>query len=110
MPKTPSITSKLQDAIIPADMLPHEFLWRIGRGEPITLRITKKKYYNFGPRAGDFKETIVEEMEYYPTFDERLEAAKIAAPYYAPKLATTTLKQDQTVVEFADDFSGGKNA
>ncbi len=110
MPKKPSIKDKLEDAVIPADELPHEFLWRIGRGDPITLRITKKKYYQFGPKTGEFKNTYVVEMEYYPTFQERLEAAKIAAPYFAPKLATTTLKQDQTVVEFADDFSGGKNA
>lgn len=42
-------------------MLPHEFLLAVTRGEQI----------------GD----------HTPTFDERLEAAKAAAPYYAPRLA-----------------------
>lgn len=43
-------------------MLPHEFLLAVTRGESIS--------------------------EHRPTFEERLEAAKAAAPYYAPKLAS----------------------
>lgn len=42
-------------------MLPHEFLLAVARGEPV----------------GD----------HIPTFDQRVDAAKAAAPYYAPRLA-----------------------
>lgn len=54
-----------------AGMLPHEFLLAVSRGEAV----------------GD----------YQPTFDERLEAAKAAAPYYAPKLAAIEHSGDMTV-------------
>jgi hypothetical protein len=43
-------------------LLPHEFLLAVSRGEAV----------------GD----------HFPTFEERLDAAKAAAPYYAPKLST----------------------
>lgn len=46
-----------------AGMLPHEFLAAIARGEMI----------------GDHE----------PTFEERMDAAKAAAPFFAPKLAST---------------------
>lgn len=44
-------------------MLPHEFLAAVARGEMIDGHL--------------------------PSFDERLDAAKAAAPFYAPKLAAT---------------------
>lgn len=42
-------------------LLPHEFLLKVSRGEPID--------------------------GHHPTFQERVEAAKAAAPYFQPKLA-----------------------
>jgi len=45
--------------------LPHEYLLRISRGEKIE--------------------------GYTPTFTERMDAAKAAAPYFAPKLSTTSV-------------------
>lgn len=46
-----------------AGLLPHEFLAAVARGEVIDGHL--------------------------PSFDERLDAAKAAAPFYAPKLAAT---------------------
>lgn len=46
--------------------LPHEFLLRVGRGETIG--------------------------EHVPTFQERVDAAKAAAPYFAPKLAGASIE------------------
>ena len=46
-----------------AGMLPHEFLAAVARGEEIDGHL--------------------------PTFEERVDAAKAAAPFYAPKLAAT---------------------
>lgn len=51
-----------------AGELPHEFLLRVSRGERIGTHI--------------------------PTFEQRCQAAKDAAPYYAPKLQATTLSGD----------------
>lgn len=45
--------------------LPHEFLLRIARGESID--------------------------GHAPAFNERIDAAKAAAPYFAPRLATTSI-------------------
>jgi hypothetical protein len=56
--------------------LPHEFLLRISRGEPIF-----KQWVN--PATGKI-EQIQEEYD----FDARKDAAKAAAPYFAPKIST----------------------
>ena len=58
--------------------LPHEFLLRVMRGEPIE--------------------------DHTPTFEERLDAAKAAAPFYAPRLATQQVKlSGQTLREASDE-------
>src|ERR1700704_5836509 len=56
--------------------LPHQFLLRVMRGEPIE--------------------------DHTPTFEERLDAAKAAAPYYAPRLATQQVKL-QTLRDASDE-------
>lgn len=64
----------LKDLVAVKDFgeLPHELLLRVSRGE----RIQHGTDENDSPRF------------IQPTFDERLECAKVAAPYFAPKLAT----------------------
>lgn len=52
--------------------LPHEFLLRVSRGESIHM-------------AG-------QRLKYKPTFQERIDAAKAAAEFYAPRLARTEQK------------------
>lgn len=51
-------------------LLPHEFLLAVTRGEAVD--------------------------GYKPTFEDRLEAAKAAAPFYAPKLASTQIQATVT--------------
>jgi hypothetical protein len=56
--------------------LPHEFLLRIARGESID--------------------------GHAPAFNERMDAAKAAAPYFAPKLAATELNMHNDKREAKD--------
>jgi hypothetical protein len=57
------ITQRAREAAARTGELPHEFLLRISRGEEID--------------------------GHTPEFAERVDAAKAAAPYYAPRLATS---------------------
>jgi hypothetical protein len=61
--------------------LPHEFLLRVSRGE----------------KFGDHE----------PTFDERMDAAKAAAPYFAPRISATTIAANfgtqKTAEQLTDD-------
>lgn len=59
--------------------LPHEFLLRIARGEVITRKI-------LDPATGAQIE-IVEDYD----FEARRDAAKAAAPYFAPKISTVEI-------------------
>lgn len=63
-------------------LLPHEWLVKIMSGDPIKQRVYTGTYES-GPRKG---KPIYVEIDYYPSFDERVEAAKAAAPYLAPRL------------------------
>ena len=57
--------------------LPHEFLLRVARGEPVEM-------YGKNPTTGATEVIGWHNVQ----FDERLDAAKACANYYAPKLAT----------------------
>jgi hypothetical protein len=57
------MTQKAREEAAAVGMLPHEFLAAVARGEEIDGHL--------------------------PTFEERVDAAKAAAPFYAPKLAAT---------------------
>lgn len=74
-----------------AKELPHEFLLRVMQGE----KFLERKITPDGA-----------EMEFYvyPTLAMRMEAAKLAAPYTAPRLASTTvdLNASLTVIGIAD--------
>jgi hypothetical protein len=72
--------------------LPHEFLLEVSRGN-VKIRVgrTKRK----------------------PTFEERIDAAKAAAPYYAPRLAAVVAKVNtpgnpwEELLKFAEGKSRG---
>ena len=64
-------TREIADRAATAGELPHEFLLRIVRGEAIDGMV--------------------------PTFADRLDAAKAAAPYFAPRLAAVDLKAEGEV-------------
>lgn len=59
------MSQRAREEAASAGMLPHEFLAAIARGDDIDGHV--------------------------PTFEERMDAAKAAAPFYAPKLASTQM-------------------
>ena len=74
------------------DMLPHEFLLQVTRGQAVGVRVPGKQ-----------------KVEYQtPTLEQRIRAANMAAPYYAPKLSAVHILQglgnevlDQLIKEYA---------
>lgn len=68
--------------------LPHEILLRAARGEVFYLKKQIAVNHEDGPKKGQFSHFIYEDVEYYPDYEQRIDAAKAAAPYYAPKLSS----------------------
>ena len=77
-----------REAAVATGELPHEFLLRVSRGGPITDVVAR--------------EGIYEAVERTPTFAERVDAAKAAAPFYAPKLASVAA---QVETEVSSEFA-----
>lgn len=78
--------------------MPHEFLLRVMRGDKFTeTRL-------------DLQGNITT-IDVYPTLQLRMEAAKIAAPYYSPRLQAATLdvKGSLSVVGLADRLTEAEN-
>lgn len=66
-----------------AGILPHEWLLKVSRGEPVEHKRWKVKLDSEGNEVS--RELISE--EFYADFPTRIDAAKSAAPFYAPRLA-----------------------
>lgn len=81
-PGSPSsaITAMVRAKAVRTGKLPHEILLDIARGEPIDHHVWdhEKKAY--------VKRSI------YPPWEDRVDAAKAAAPFYAPRLAASVVK------------------
>lgn len=88
---TQKITTKAREEAKASGLLPHEWLLTVSRGEPVIQRSWKNIVNEEGRITG---KELVEEIV-YADFPTRLDAAKAAAPYYAPRLAAQQ-------VEFAD--------
>ncbi len=71
-------TREIADKAAASGLLPHEFLLRVVRGEAIDGTV--------------------------PSFADRLEAAKAAAPYFAPKLSSVDVKSEhrRSAAEYSD--------
>ena len=69
--------AKVRELALDSELLPHEFLLKVCRGEGI-----KHKRVVLKGKSHELIEEII-----YPDFDMRMEAARIAAPYFAPKLS-----------------------
>ena len=70
--------------------LPHEFLLRVARGEPIEL-------YDKNSNGE------VAEYTHYPTFGDRVEAATSCANYFAPKLTAQQVENMDGAAELSDE-------
>lgn len=77
------VTAQAREAAAESGMLPHEWLLKVSRGEPIEQKRWKIIYDKQGNEKG--RELITEEV--YADFPTRIDAAKAASPYYAPRLA-----------------------
>jgi hypothetical protein len=71
-------------------LLPHEILLMIARGEPISHKVWVAKRDKKGNIIRDEDGHEIQELVeriHYADFAMRVDAAKAAAPYYAPRLA-----------------------
>ena len=85
-----------KDSIVAAKatgILPHEWLLNIVRGEPIEQRRWKIELDENGKEVG--RELVTELI--YPDLSMRQDSAKVAAPFYAPKLASQTVDMNATM-------------
>lgn len=80
-------------------LLPHEILLRVANGESLKQRKLHITYHKRGPNKGFEKSREWVEEDYWPTAAEQVDAAKAAAPYYAPRLATQMVKTDEKTSE-----------
>ena len=78
-----TVTNKAREAAMAIGLLPHEWLLKVSRGEPIEQCRWAIAYDKNGRETS--RELITEMI--YPDPDLRIECAKAAAPYYAPRLA-----------------------
>lgn len=85
------LTRKAREEAQRTGVLPHEWLLSVSRGEAVTHMRLKIEYHKSGPNKGEEKSREWVEEIIYADFPTRLDAAKAAAPYYAPKLATQTI-------------------
>ena len=69
------------------ELLPHQFLLKIARGEPIPQIFT-----SIVTRPDGVQEIVHEEGIVYPDIDFRADAAKACAPYYAPRLSAVQVR------------------
>lgn len=81
---------------------PHEFLLRIASGAPIDQHYVVDLIDSEGTIVGQEIRT----KTIFPDIDMRIDAAKAAAPYYAPRLATrviTIRSQEDELNDLSDE-------
>lgn len=81
------VTAKAKQAAMETGLLPHEWLLLVSRGEGIKHKRWVVKYDD----KGNEKSRDLVEEEVYADFPTRIDAAKAASPFYAPKLAVQTV-------------------
>jgi len=101
---TARITSKAREAASlqakkDGRLLPHEILLRAANGESFKQKKLHIIYYGRGPNKGQEKYREWVEEDYWPSVSEQIDAAKAAAPYFAPRLASQTVNTDETTAE-----------
>jgi len=92
------VSARAKLAAMETGLLPHEWLLKVSRGEGIKHRHWVIKC---DAKGNEKNRTLVEE-EIYADFQTRVDAAKAAAPYYAPRLAVQTVSvtdAPETIIE-----------
>jgi hypothetical protein len=72
-----------REAALATGLLPHEWLLKIARGEPI---VQKRWVHDFDKEGRSLSRELVEDVV-FPTIDQRIDCAKAAAPYYAARIS-----------------------
>jgi len=99
------LRSQVRQAAAESGMLPHEILLQAARGEVFRIKQLKIVYYGSGPNKGEEKSREWVDVDYHPSYQERIDAAKSAAPYFAPRLATQIMQiGDKTPEALAEVF------
>lgn len=80
-------------------LMPHDILLKAARGEMFNIKTLVIVKHKSGPNKGEEKERRWLETEYYPSYSEQIEAARSAAPYFMPKLATQVIKTDDATAD-----------
>ena len=81
------VTAKAREAAQATGLLPHEWLLKVSRGDEIEQKSWKVVYDKQGNEKS--RELITEMI--YPDASTRIDCAKAAAPFYAPRLAVQTI-------------------
>jgi hypothetical protein len=81
------VTAKAREAAMETGLLPHEWLLKVSRGEGIKH---KRWVIKYDTKGKEVSRDLIEE-EIYADFPTRIDAAKAASPFYAPKLAVQTV-------------------
>lgn len=72
------------------------FAWNVEAYNQKKLHII---YHGRGPNKGKEKRREWIEEDYWPTVPEQIDAAKAAAPYYVPRLASQTIGTDENTAD-----------
>lgn len=107
-----SIVQRARAEAAGTGLLPHEWLLKIVRGEPIAQSrweiVRDSKGNPKKDKDGKVVRELVHDVE-YPPMDVRVDAAKAAAPYYAPRLAIQAVtlgdKDPAQLVELMKQFA-----
>lgn len=97
--KINKLSQKAREEAARTGILPHEWLLKVSRGEAISQMRLKITYHLSGPKKGEEKDREWIEETVFADFPTRIEAAKAAAPFYAPKLATQTIQAGPGVAD-----------
>lgn len=87
------ISNRAREEARATGLLPHEWLLKVVRGEPIEQKRWEVKYDKEGNVIS--KELVTDIV--YPDLHMRQDSAKAAAPFYAPKLAAQTVDMTATM-------------
>lgn len=90
-----SVVRESRDEAKALGLLPHEWLLKVSRGDPIPQTYYVEKRDKNGNKILDENGNVTGEylvMDTYADLDTRIDCAKAAAPYYAPKLAVQVLQ------------------
>lgn len=78
---------------------PHEILRDAANGLPFKQRKLIIYYHKSGPEAGKESRREWIEEDYYPDYKDQIDAAKAAAPYFAPKLVSQSIGATEDSME-----------